>query len=122
MPKTHVVLYQEDADTVPLLDWVDALPPKAQDKCRVRIERLRDLGHELRRPEADVLRDGIYELRASQGSINYRILYFFHGRHTAVLCHGLIKERTVSARDIDLAIRRKHSFEKDAEGHTYKEL
>ena len=63
MPKTTVVFYQDDPDTVPVLDWLDSLPAKALDKCRVRIERLRDLGHELRRPEADFLRDGIYELR-----------------------------------------------------------
>jgi hypothetical protein len=113
-------LYQEDADTVPLLDWFDILPQKAQDKCRVRIERLQELGHELRRPEADLLRDGMYELRAGLGGINYRILYFFRGRHTAVLCHGLTKERIVPARDIDLAIRRKHAFEKDPESHTYR--
>jgi phage-related protein len=122
LPKTRVVLYQEDADTVPLLDWLDILPQKAQDKCRVRIERLQELGHELRRPEADLLRDGIYELRAGLGATNYRILYFFHGRHTAVLCHGLTKERIVPARDIDLAVRRKHAFEKDPESHTYREL
>ena len=63
MPKTTVVFYQDDPDTVPVFDWLDSLPAKALDKCRVRIERLRDLGHELRRPEADFLRDGIYELR-----------------------------------------------------------
>lgn len=59
MPKIAVVFYQEVAGTVPVLDWLDRLPAKAQDKRRVRIERLRDLGHELRRPEADYLRDGI---------------------------------------------------------------
>jgi hypothetical protein len=63
MPRISVVFYQEDARTVPVLVWLDRLPAKAQDKCRVRIERLRDLGHELRRPEADYLRDGNYELR-----------------------------------------------------------
>ena len=36
MPKTRVVFYQEDADTVPVLDWLDSLPSKALDKCRVR--------------------------------------------------------------------------------------
>ena len=92
MPKTTVVFYQDAPDTVPVLGWLDSLPAKAQDKCRVRIERLRDLGHELRRPEADFLRDGIYELRIRLGTTNYRILYFFHGRIAAVLAHGLVKE------------------------------
>jgi hypothetical protein len=40
---------------VPFLDWFNKLSEKAQDKCRVRIERLATMGHELRRPEADYL-------------------------------------------------------------------
>ena len=57
MPKTRVVFYQEEDGTVPVLKWLDALPKKARVKCRLRIERLQELGHELRRPEADYLRD-----------------------------------------------------------------
>ena len=121
MPKIAVVFYQEDAETVPVLDWLDHLPVKAQDKCRVCIERLRDLGHELRRPEADYLRDGIYELRVGLGGMNYRMLYFFHGRIAAVLAHGLVKEREVPASEIEEAIRKKQKFELDPERHTYKE-
>jgi hypothetical protein len=34
----------------------------------------------LRRPHADYLEDGIYELRWRNGTVQYRILYFFHGR------------------------------------------
>ena len=121
MPKTTVVFYQEDETKVPVLDWLDRLPAKAQDKCRVRIERLRDLGHELRRPEADILRDGIYELRVRLGTTNYRFLYFFHGRIAAVLVHGLVKESAVPQRDIDMAIHRKLKFEIDPDRHTFKE-
>jgi phage-related protein len=100
---------------------LDSPPPKALDKCRVRIERLRDLGHELRRPESDFLRDGIYELRIKLGTGNYRILYFFHGRVAAVLTHGLVKENEVPKRNIELAIQRKGKFELDPERHTFKE-
>jgi hypothetical protein len=46
----------------------DSLQPKALDKCTVRIERPQEMGHELRRPEADFLRDGIYELRVGCGT------------------------------------------------------
>ncbi len=38
------------------------LRPKPCPQARLRLERLREMGHELRRPEADFLRDGIYEL------------------------------------------------------------
>ena len=55
MPKTLVVFYKDREGNVPVLEWLDALPAKIQDKCVVKLERLRDLGHELRRPEADLL-------------------------------------------------------------------
>lgn len=121
VPRTQVVFYQEAAGSVPVLDWLDTLPAKAQDKCRVKIERLQDLGHELRRPEADLLRDGIYELRVGLQGINYRVLYFFHGKVAAVLAHGLAKERVVPPREIDEAIKRKQRFEHDPGTHTYQE-
>lgn len=121
MPKTRVVFYQEDAWTVPVLDWLDTLPAKAQDKCLVRIERLRALGHELRRPEADLLRDGIHELRVGLQGRHYRLLYFFHGRAAAVLAHGMVKERDVPPRDIEIAIERKNRFSRNPEAHIYRE-
>jgi phage-related protein len=77
----------------------------------VRIERLADLGHELPRPEADLLRDKIYELRIGLQGQNYRILYFFHGAAATVLAHGLVKERAVPPADIERAIERRHRFE-----------
>ena len=121
MPKTKVVFYQEGADTVPVLDWLDTLPLKALAKCRVKIERLQEFGHELRRPEADYLRGGIHELRVGLQGRYYRILYFFHGQTVAVLAHGVIKERVVPPGDIDKAIMRRGKFEKDPNGHTYQE-
>ena len=121
MPRTRVVFYQEDDGSVPLLEWFDGLPTKAQDKCRLRIERLAELGHELRRPEADYLRDGIYELRVGLQGINYRMLYFFHGAIAAVLSHGLVKERRVPPREIEAAIWRKTKFAQDPTRHTYEE-
>jgi Gp49-like protein DUF891 len=72
----------------------------------------------LRRPEADYLRDGIYELRVRMGSVNYRILYFFAGRDAA---HALTKEAEVPAAEIDRAIRRKDAFLRKPKAHTYEE-
>ena len=62
MREVQVLLYKDDNGNVPILEWLDKISSKAQDKCAVRIKRLRDCGHELRRPETDYLRDGIYEL------------------------------------------------------------
>jgi hypothetical protein len=121
VPRIQVVFYQEHLGPVPVLDWLDTLPAKAQDKCVVKIERLRELGHELRRPEGDYLRDGIYELRVSLQSANYRILYFFHGKIAAVLAQGLIKERIVPTGAIEEAIRMKQQFAQTPKAHMYQE-
>ena len=77
MREVQVLLYKDDNGNVPILEWLDKISSKAQDKCAIRIKRLRDCGHELRRPEADYLRDGIYELRdISELIIGYSISFF----------------------------------------------
>ncbi|MBL8214902.1 MAG: type II toxin-antitoxin system RelE/ParE family toxin [Bryobacterales bacterium] len=90
-------------------------------KCLLRVERLKEIGHELRRPEADMLRDGIYELRASVQGVNYRILYFFHGRVAAVVSHGITKERAVPILEIERALERKRRFVTNPVKHGYAE-
>ena len=116
----ELVYYQEDPETVPMVEWLEELPAKALQKCLARLERLEQLGHELRRPEADYLRDDIYELRASFQGVHYRILYFFHKQAAVVVSHGLTKERVVPPREIDLAIKRKQKFEADSKQHTFR--
>jgi phage-related protein len=120
MPPMEVVLYAEEDGSSPLLQWLDRQTRKVQDKCLVKIDRLQELGYELRRPEADFLREGIYELRVRQGNVYYRMLYFFH-EQIAVVSHGLTKEDVVPDREIDLAITRKGLFARDPEKHTYEE-
>jgi hypothetical protein len=70
MPRTQLVFFRDDDGTVPVRDWLLKLQRRqrrAFAKCVVRIRRLAELGYELRRPEGDLLRDGIYELRARDG-------------------------------------------------------
>jgi phage-related protein len=121
VPKTKVLFYKEKDGSVPILEWFDSLQAKALDKCTVRIERLAELGHELRRPEADFLRDGIYELRVGLQHVNYRMLYFFHGRTAAVVSHGLVKEAAVPPKEIEKALERKRKFGKNPSAHTHEE-
>jgi phage-related protein len=123
MPRIDVVFYQEEKD-VPVLDWLKELrrtDQRAYESCVAAIGRLAEFGHELRRPLADILREGIYELRIRKGRVNIRLLYFFHGRNLAILGHALTKEDKVPKADIERAVRRKKSFEADPAGHTYSE-
>ena len=121
MPQTEVVFYKDEDGTVPVRDWLQAFQQsnrRAFAKCVARIQRLADLGHELRRPEADLLRDGIYELRAKYSHVQYRVLYFFSGRTTAVLAHAITKKDAVPDVEIDRAVRRKAAFLQDPETHS----
>lgn len=124
MPQIEVVFYQESPGDVPVLDWLRELQDfdrRAFARCVARVNRLAGAGHELRRPEADFLRDGIYELRIRIGRVNYRILYFFHGRTAAVLAHALTKEDVVPSVEIERALRRRKAFVAGPESHTYRE-
>lgn len=124
MPQTTIVFYKGEDGEVPVLVWLRALhrrDRRAYAACIARIQRLAAMGHALRRPEADYLRDGIYELRIRRGRVQYRILYFFHGQRLAVLAHALTKEGQVPPADIARAIRRKDAFAQDPEKHSYAE-
>ena len=124
MPTTSILFYQEKEGDAPVVEWLNEL--KNQNSagfanCVGRIRQLRNTGHELRRPSADYLRDGIYELRAKHRNVQYRILYFFSGKNIAVLGHSIIKKSSaVPKKDIDLAIKRKKKFEQNPEQHTYQ--
>jgi phage-related protein len=80
---------------------------------------LREVGNQLRRPESDYLREGIYELRTRHERINYRVLYFFSGHNIAVLSGGLVKEDVVPDSDIKKAIERKRLFMAAPESHSF---
>jgi phage-related protein len=124
MPRTDVFFYKEGQEDVPVLDWLKELRrshQRAYESCVAAIGRLADLGHELRRPLADILTEGIYELRIRKGRVNFRMLYFFHGRNVAVLSHALTKEDKVPRADIERAIRRKKAFEADPTAHSHFE-
>jgi putative component of toxin-antitoxin plasmid stabilization module len=120
LPITVVVFFQQSDGRAPVREWLAELRHRdslAYERCLARISRLAQLGYELRRPEADFLRDGIYELRVRRGHMNYRILYCFQGRAVAVLAHALVKEDTVPETDIRRALERKALLEANPHRH-----
>lgn len=120
MPRTTVYLYADSDGASPVYDWLKDLrrrDARAFLACRARLVMLTAMGHELRRPYADTLRDGIYELRARVGRVNYRLLYFFHGQDVAIVAHGLTKEQGVPDVDIQRAIERKRRYEQEPAKH-----
>jgi phage-related protein len=79
---------------------------------------LEEFGHELRRPRADLPRDGVYELRTEVRNVNYRLLYGFVGEDIAVVAHTLTKQARVPDRDIDLAASRLARVRQSPQKHT----
>ncbi|NOT01980.1 MAG: type II toxin-antitoxin system RelE/ParE family toxin [Phycisphaerales bacterium] len=124
MPPTAVSFYQDERGDAPVVVWLEKLrrgDPVAYANCVAAIHRLATAGHELRRPTADYLRDKIYELRARRGRVNYRILYFHHGRNATVLAHALTQEDKVPDADIERAVQRRKQYEGNPKKHTYQE-
>jgi phage-related protein len=111
MPETKVIFFMEEDGSVPVFDWLDKLSSKrARAKCLALLRLLALTGHELRRPRADTLRDGIRELRAEVGNVNYRLLYFFSGKDQVVISHGITKEDKVPDSEIDRAIQNRQKY------------
>ncbi|AGA31536.1 type II toxin-antitoxin system RelE/ParE family toxin [Singulisphaera acidiphila] len=120
MPEIEIRFYREVDDSVPLLDWLVRLPAEARDRCIARLSLLVEKGHELRRPHAENIGDGLYELRVKFYSENLRMLYFFHGRTITVVSHGFSKERKIPPGEIQLAKARMDAFKAEPERHTFR--
>ena len=105
MPETEVLIYQEADGTVPLKDWLADLQKVPRLRCLAIIDQLRKYGYELRRPQSENIGDGLYELRVKVGHVNFRMLYFFHGRTAAVVSHGFTKEKKLPPGEIRVAAR-----------------
>lgn len=122
MPKTKLRAFRKDDGTIPLIEWLDGLPNKAKLNNLVKIERLRDMGFELRRPDCDYLDDGIYELRAKHGTVNYRILYAFVGKNIILLSHGCTKKKSVPKTEIERAIKNLAQYNKNPEKYSCQRI
>jgi hypothetical protein len=121
MPQTRICVFCDRRGKSDLLTWLKDLrrdAPAAHKKGQARIRLLALEGNALRRPVADYLRDGIYELRWRVKTVQYRVLYFFHDKCAATLSHGLTKEDEVPDDDIEQAIVRSGLVRRSPAKHT----
>jgi phage-related protein len=99
------VYYFKDEDGCrPVKDFIDSLAEKEQAKVYAYIAELINQGNNLRRPMADYLIDGIYELRPRDN----RIFYFFYLRDRAVLLHAIKKHvKRIPENDLKVCMKRR---------------
>lgn len=120
MPLADIIIYQERDGSVPLIEWLDNVPEKVQDKCFEKMERLEELGYDLRRPHCDILEQGIYELRARWQNVHYRMLYGFVGKNIVLVSHGCSKRKKVPKKEIRRAVMNIKNYTRDPKAHTYR--
>ena len=102
-----------------MVEWFDRLPDVAVARCRARVRLLALRGHELRRPAAAYLGEGIYELRVRYDRLQLRMLYFFHGTDTIVISHGFAKSTAAVPRnEIERALQYRREFEVEPDRHS----
>ncbi len=82
MPPGRVIFYKEDDGNVPRIEWLDERSNVGQESVYRPVDKTQEPRHELRRPVAAPLKDGIYELRARENKERLRMLFFFFGRET----------------------------------------
>ena len=106
-----VYFFLDERGRNPVKEFINALPLKEQAKVLAYVEELKKQGHNLRRPMADYLGEGIYELRPRDN----RIFYFFFLKNNAVLLHAIRKKTDkILPGDFELCLKRRKQVETSA--------
>jgi len=117
MTQTQLLIYQKTEGRVPLASWLSRQSRQVQNKTVAIITLLKERGHGLRRPHADYLANGIWELRVIVGRVHHRILYCYVGKRVVLLTHAITKTNKVPAKEIQKAARFRDEFKKDPKAH-----
>lgn len=111
------VEYYEKADgSRPAEDFILSQDAKMQAKIFATLELLEIKGSGLREPFSKPLGDGIFEVRAKQGSDISRVLYFFVVGRKVILTNGFVKKtQKTPLREIDRAKRYRADYQRKKE-------
>ena len=103
-----IYFYVDERGHKPVKEFIDILPLKDQAKVLAYLDELKKQGHNLRRPMADYLGEGIYELRPKDN----RVFYFFFLKDNAVLLHARRKKTDrIPAGDMEICLKRRRQAE-----------
>ncbi|MDR0936461.1 MAG: type II toxin-antitoxin system RelE/ParE family toxin [Oscillospiraceae bacterium] len=88
----EIELFETEDGKSPVGEFIGALDGKMWAKVDRVVKLLHENGPALREPHSSPLGDGIFELRAKQGSDITRVLYFFYVGKRIVFTNGFIKK------------------------------
>ena len=89
--KWHLLYCDEQLQGCPVTDFIEACRPRHQVKILRFLTLLEEMGPTLPRPYADLLHDGVHELRIKLAGEQVRLLYFFCFRNFIILYHAFVK-------------------------------
>lgn len=87
----EIVLYANRKGQSQADELLDKMQPKVRAKVEKWFVKLEELGPNLPRPFADIIKNKIRELRVQFGSNEYRFLYFFFDKKI-IITHGFLKK------------------------------
>jgi phage-related protein len=96
-----VYYYQKSDNIYPVKEYIDSLKKRERAKVLSFIELLQNEGPNLKRPYADLLKEGIHELRIKLTGTQVRILYFFCFKNIIILTN-VFEKHTDKAPDSEI--------------------
>jgi hypothetical protein len=119
----HVLYYESVDGKCPVKEFIDSVSERNQAKTLALFAALEERGPNLPRPYADLLKDGIHELRVNLSGKQVRVFYFFCYRDFIVLTNVLMKTTAkVPESEINNAKKCRDDFLKRIDEETLREL
>lgn len=113
MQRFEVEYFEKEDGTYPAEEFILSQDVKMRAKLFRLLELLEEKGNTLREPYSKSLDDGIFEIRAKQGSNITCVLYFFYIGNKIILTNGFIKKsQKTPPSEIDLAKKYRAEYEK----------
>ena len=91
MSKWSIIYYETDDGKCPVENFISSRKASNKAKILSLLSFLEEKGPNLPRPYADLLEDGIHELRIKLSGDQVRILYFFCYKDFIILTHSFYK-------------------------------
>jgi len=122
--KWKVLYYSENEKEASEIElFIESKDERNQAKILAWLEKLEELGPNLPRPYADILTDGIHELRIKLSGNQIRILYFFCFKNFIILTNQFVKNTDkVPKNEINKAKKRRDDFLKSYNEKDLKRL
>ena len=111
MSKWKIIYYESIEGACPVEEFIDSRKINNKAKIFSLLTLLEEKGPNLARPYADLLKEGIHELRIKLSGDQIRFLYFFCYKDFIILTHAFNKKsKKVPEKEIKKAIMFRDDF------------